>query len=179
MKDQQPDDDQIDRNRTGRPAADGGALQTAPQDVVLPFGAWVRQPQSLAASLLVLALLWPALRPLLVTDPEPALGIATILLLQTNRDDTAMNFSGAAPYLLQFEAGPGNDAGSFTVTLQAEGGNRLLLGQGLHVGADGWVRVVIPTALNGNYEAELLWNDAAGTTQRRQFIFGIKTGTAP
>ncbi len=155
------------------------AMKTTPQTAILSFRTWLRQPQSVAALLMLVVLMWPALRPLLVTDPEPALGIASILLLESSQGSTAANFSGDAPYLLQLDARDGSEAAGFTVTLQAEGGNRLLLGQRLQAGGDGWVRVVIPTSLNGNHQVELLWNDAAGTTQRRQFTFAISPRTGP
>lgn len=150
-----------------------------PTASALPFRGWIRQPQSMAASLLLLVMAWPVLKPLLVSDPAPPLAIASVLLLKENQGEAEAAFNGAPPYLLQFAAGPGNDAVGFTATLQAEGGNRLLLGQRLAADADGWVRIVIPTSLNGRYQAELVWNDTAGITQRRQFTFGVNQGKAP
>ena len=150
-----------------------------PTAAVLPFRAWIRQPQSMAASLLLLVMTWPVLMPLLVNDTPPPIGIESILLLEAIPGDAEASFTGAPPYLLQLDAGLGNDAVAFTATLQAEGGNRLLLGQRLSADADGLVRIVIPTQMNGRYQAELVWNDAAGTTQRRQFTFGVNPGTGP
>ncbi len=152
------------------PAAPGAAQ-------LLPFRQWLRQPLSMAASLLLAALLGPVLWAMLDTPvrPESVIGIGSVAILEQSRGVNTTSLSGPGPYLLQLDAGFGNSADSFNVTLRASGGTSpLLITEGLRADGDGWVRLLLNQQMQGAYDVELGWTDAAGTKQQRQFALVVE-----
>ena len=144
---------------------------------VLPFRQWLRQPLSMAASLMVAALLMPVLWALLdnPAGSPAAVGIGSVAILEQSRGVSAASLSGPGPYLLQLDAGLGNSADNFDVTLRASSeASPLLSSDGLHADVDGWVRLLVTQPMQGNYQVELGWTDADGTRQLRQFALVVE-----
>ncbi|MES2606003.1 MAG: hypothetical protein V4603_13780 [Pseudomonadota bacterium] len=140
---------------------------------VMRFPQWIRQPLSMAASVLLATLL---MRNILVPTPATveSTGINTVLLLENSRGTATAEFSGAPPYLLQLDAGLGNTANSFAVTLRDTTNNAVVTQLGdLQADADGWVRLIVSEALTGDYVAELSWADAEGAAQTRSFTLNV------
>lgn len=134
---------------------------------VLPFRAWLRQPLSLAASVLVAAF---GLQMVFSgAGPVPAgMAVGSVLLLEGTRGAAQLAFSGPAPYLFQIDAGFGNEAASFAVTLRDA--NAVVFAQsGLRADTDGWVRLLYTSPLSGEHVVELAWTDAQGQAQTRSF----------
>ena len=136
---------------------------------VLPFRAWLRQPLSLAASVLVTALGVAAFYGQMEQHVPGVLPVQTLVMLETLRGGAAANITGAGPYLLQIDAGPNADAMNYTVTLRSDDGAVVLNADGLNADANGWVRVMYTQALSGSYVATLSWQDEAGQRREQQY----------
>ena len=149
------------------------SLRTTPVQTakILPFKLWLRQPLSLAASVLMAVLLLQTLMPSL-NAPGPT-SIGTVLLLENSRGVLPAEFSGPPPYLFQIDVGLGNQADSFKVTLHDSNNAEVLYQEGLQADTDGWVRLVLNEALAGSYQVELAWTDTQGTAQSRNFPLEI------
>ena len=142
------------------------------RDVVLPFLAWLRQPQSLAASVLVAVLGVLVAGDLVPTGPDMAssMPVGTVVLLQGERGDAGQVVTGPGPYLLQIDAGLRFDATRYGVTLREATGNRIIAEQqDLGVDGNGWVRMLVDEPLAGSYRVELTWRDAQGALQLREY----------
>lgn len=148
--------------------------------VILPFAHWLRQPLSLAASLLVTVL---ALHAVVNTLPDaPAsdaatdstasgtLRITSVFVLEQTRSTQATRFTGAPPYLLQIDAGLTAASTDFDFVLMDAAGNELLRETGIRADADGWVRLVLGAPLRGDYQVALNpVQAAAGNVSRFSF----------
>jgi hypothetical protein len=134
---------------------------------ILPFAAWLRQPLSMAASVLLAVQVLQQFIP--GSSPSTPTGIGTVLLLENSRGAVPTEFHGSAPYLFQIDVGFGNQADSFNVTLRDDNNAQVLRMDGLQADADGWVRLVVDQPLAGNYQMELAWLDAQGANQNRSF----------
>lgn len=138
--------------------------------VILPFAAWVRQPLSLAASVLVAVLAVQSLYSGLGDETQPgSMAIGTVLLLEATRGAAPTQFSGSGPYLFQIDVGLGNQADSYAVTIRSVDNAPVLQTSGLRADVDGWVRLVFAQPLSGEYSVELSWTDAGGNGQLRTF----------
>jgi len=147
------------------------SLRTAPAQTakILPFTGWLRQPLSMAASVLLAVMVLQQFMPGSGGTSSTNTPIGTVLLLENSRGAVPAEFRGPPPYLFQIDAGFGNQADSFKVTLQDDSNNEVLLIDGLHADADGWIRLVVDQALAGSYQMELAWMDGEGTAQSRNF----------
>lgn len=148
--------------------------------VILPFAHWLRQPLSLAASLLVTVL---ALHAMVNTLPDaPAsdaatdstasgtLRITSVFVLEQTRSTQATRFTGAPPYLLQIDAGLTAASTDFDFVLMDAAGNELLRETDIRADADGWVRLVLGAPLRGDYQVALNpVQAAAGNVSRFSF----------
>ncbi|MES2624671.1 MAG: hypothetical protein V4628_05305 [Pseudomonadota bacterium] len=144
--------------------------------LILPFAAWVRQPMSLAASVLVAVLGVQTFYQgfLNQTGRSGALPIGSLVLVEGTRSDTSSTFTGSGPYLFQIDAGLGTKAEAFAVTLRNRVTNSpVVQEQGLQADNNGWVRVVINAELAGEYAVELTWSDDQGVTQTRSSLVDI------
>jgi hypothetical protein len=161
----------IDAMKQGLQTLPPADTRSAHRAKVLPFPQWLRQPLSMAASVVIAALL---LRNILMPPAAPTAGsgIGTVLLMESNRGTAVPQFHGAPPYLLQLDVGLGNNADSYDFTLTSNGNAQLNL-VGLQADVDGWVRVVVSEALTGDYQAELAWTGADGTAVRREYPFSV------
>lgn len=138
---------------------------------VLPFRAWLRQPLSLAASVLVAALGVQLVYTGLSRAPEGSgIAVGSLLLLEATRGAAPPAFSGQAPYLFQIDSGFGNQAETFTVTVRDVTADTVVLAQdGLRADPDGWVRLLFVSAMSGEYVVDLHWTDPEGQMQTRRF----------
>ena len=150
-----------------------GSLQAVPVETakILPFTGWLRQPLSMAASVLLAVLVLQQFVP--ESDTATSTGIGTVLLLENSRGATPAEFHGAPPYLFQIDVGFGNQADNFDVTLSDHNDAEVLHMNGLHADPDGWVRLVVDQPLAGNYHVELAWVDAQGAAQGSRFPLQI------
>jgi hypothetical protein len=140
--------------------------------VILPFRAWLRQPMSLAASLLVAVLGFNAINQgaFNQVSRDESLPIGSVILLEESRGNSSAVFTGAPPYLFQIDVGFGNQAADFDVTVQNPADNAAVVQlDGLQADPDGWVRMVLDTPLMGDYEVVLNWTDGTGVEQVRRF----------
>ena len=152
------------------------ALITPGTTTILSFGSWLRQPISMAASLLLAVMGAQLFYPGQPSDNRATgvLPIATTVLLEGSRGAAGYTIDGSSPYLFQIDAGFGNTAETFTVTLrEAENGQSLIEQAGLTQDVSGWVKVVINTTLAGDYSLELGWQDAQGAQQLRSFPVSV------
>lgn len=143
---------------------------------IIPFTAWLRQPLSRAASVLVAALVLHEFLHQLVPARGSAAGsmaVGTVVLLESSRGNVAATFTGPAPYLLQLDVGFGNTADNFTVTVRDSSNVAVTQLNGLDADADGWVRLLVSEPLAGDYEVELAWTDAQGAAQSRRFPINV------
>lgn len=151
-------------------ATEKAALTANVGAVVLPFRAWLRQPLSAAASILVAVLGLQLVNNMVLRDDPSALPVGAFVLLEGTRGTAPTTVGGVAPYLLQIDAGLGSQTSAFTVTLRSTANNALIVEQpGLHADRDGWVRLLVTDELRGEYSLTLLWLDAAGQTQLREY----------
>ncbi len=141
---------------------------------VLPFRGWVRQPLSLAASVLVAVLGVSLLAAPPETSSPTALSVDTLVLLEASRNEAVPGFIGAGPYLFQIDAGLGTQADTVSVTLH-EGAAVLLQQDSVKVDLDGWVRLLYTQALAGEYQIELQWTDGAGAPQSLRYSFVVQS----
>lgn len=160
----------------------GSGLQLNPLVFV---SAWLRQPMSMAATLLVAVLGWQVTQTsdveVVEGVPQPApahaassassasLAIASVVQLEGSRGIAAQRVAGTAPYLFKLDAGLGNDATSFAFTLRDAQQHDVVSLPALKADAEGWVQLVIADKLSGNYVATLSWVDAGGSKQQRAF----------
>src|SRR5690606_22725952 len=134
---------------------------------VLPFRAWLRQPLSLAASLLVAVLGLQSLYP--DQDQAPVvLDVGSVLLVEGTRGASPLNFVGSAPYLFQVDAGPAAAGTRFDLNLRDSTGTLLFAREGLPADDDGWVRLLFAGSLNGSYTLELASTD--GRLQTHEIV---------
>lgn len=126
--------------------------------MALPFGAWLRQPLSLAASVLVLGLgLQVGYERFAARETEPAASaIGSVFLLEATRGSNRPVLSGTPPYLFQIDAGPNTANAEVAVTLRDADGAELLNVDKLQVDANGWARVVFSQPLAGAYTLEVM-----------------------
>lgn len=135
------------------------ALTVRHKAMPLPFRAWLRQPMSLAASVLVLGLgLQMTYQSFATRGAEQSGGgIGAVFLLEATRGSaTQASFSGTAPYLFQIDAGPNAANLPVAVTVRDAGGAELLNVDNLQVDPNGWARVVFTENLAGAYTLELV-----------------------
>lgn len=164
----------VEAMKQGLQKSESSLLAPAPVTAkVLPFAQWLRQPLSMAASVLLATLL---MRNILVPTPVSveSTGISTVLLLENSRGTATAEFRGAPPYLLQLDAGLGNTADNFTVAVRDAANAEVLQLGGLRADADGWVRLIASEPLAGDYRVELTWLDAQGNTQSRSFAVNVR-----
>jgi hypothetical protein len=134
------------------------ALSVKRELLALPFRAWLQQPLSLAASVLVLGLGLQMVYATIATRSTlpAAVGIDSVFVLEATRGVQRPILSGAAPYLFQIDAGPDAANTPVAVTLRAADGAELLRVDDLQVDTNGWARVVFDQALAGDYTLELV-----------------------
>jgi hypothetical protein len=146
------------------------SLRAAPVQTakILPFTGWLRQPLSMAASVLLAIMVLQQFMP--GSDRSATnTSIGTVLLLENSRGIVPAEFRGPPPYLFQIDVGLGNQADTFEVTLHDDSNAEVLHMAGLQADTDGWIRLVVDQALAGNYQVELEWMDAQGATQGSSF----------
>jgi hypothetical protein len=157
--------------------ADERALLDNPEEAtrsnVVPFRRWIRQPLSLAASVLVAALGLNVLLDTQTRSVPAAVPVGALVLLDARRDTAIPAFSGAGPYLLQVDAGIGTDVDAMELTLR-EASGAALLQQDVKVDSDGWIRLLYTPALQGNYQLDLAWTDNAGASQALSYAFTVQ-----
>jgi hypothetical protein len=139
---------------------------------ILPFGIWMKQPFSLAASLLVAVLGFNAWH---TGDPVmgPAIGINSVVVLETTRGGGEAVGFGQSPYLIQVDAG--FDAGSrpYAVNLIDTAGTPVTSLQNLKADPDGWVRLLVDIPLSGEYRLVLSWQQDNGQSAEKAFALQI------
>lgn len=142
---------------------------------ILPFRAWLRQPLSLAASVLVAAFGMQMVFSGSGEAPVPAgMAVGSMLLLEATRGATTPTFTGQPPYLFQIDAGFGNDAAEFEVRLlDVTDGSSIFEQAGLRADTEGWVRLLYTASLTGQYEVELRWVDGQGQSQTRAYPVSV------
>jgi hypothetical protein len=134
------------------------ALGARHEPRALPLRAWLQQPLSLAACVLVLGL-GVQVGYDTISANEAAQrggGIGTVLLVEGTRGASRLALSGAAPYLFQIDAGPDAANSLVAVALRDSTGDELLRVENLRVDANGWARVVFDQSLSGDYTLELV-----------------------
>jgi hypothetical protein len=133
------------------------ALGAKPELLASPFRAWLRQPLSLAASVLVVGLgLQLGYATLTARDAAPRSGaIGSLLLVEATRGAETPALSGEPPYLFQIDAGPNAANTEFTLSLRDAGGSELMHVDELRADANGWARVVFDQPLAGAYTLTL------------------------
>ena len=142
------------------------ALDTPRPALPLAFGAWLQQPLSRVAALLVVGLGVQLGYGLMTAgDARRAVGIDTTFVLESTRGANAMTLTGAPPYLFQVDAGYEAAARHVSVVLRSAGGVELLRIATLPVDANGWARVLYDEPLSGHY-ALVLSNAVDGQTLR-------------
>ena len=154
------------RNAVKQEAASLSTMPESEQPIsatVIPFRTWLRQPLSMAASLLVAVLgvhlVQSELKqaPTAETNSTPstvnpaAIGIGSVFLLETTRGDEAIAFSGPPPYLFQIDIGPGTEGEGFTLQLRDAAGKEVLNQPGLMADGEGWLRLLINEKLDGAF----------------------------
>lgn len=138
---------------------------------VLPFRAWIRQPLSLAASLLAAVAVvhslyrGPAEAPQIFSAP-----VGTVVLLEGNRSDLPTEVSGSGPYLMQIDAGLDAQAASFSVVIRNAGNQQVIVEEtGLGADANGWLRLLVQGLPAGEYAVAVTAADAQGAPQTRSY----------
>jgi hypothetical protein len=141
--------------------------------MALPFRAWLQQPLSLAASVLVLGLGMQMGYDALSSNEGARRGggIGSVLLVEATRGAGGLALSGKAPYLFQIDAGPDAANSSVAVALRDNSGTELLRVDNLQVDANGWARVVFDQPLSGAYTLELV--PAADAAAVRTFAITV------
>jgi hypothetical protein len=141
------------------------ALQVARASIALPFRAWLQQPLSLAAAVLVAGLgLRVAYEEFSARgDAQVAAGIGAVFIVEATRGASQPVLSGEPPYLFQIDAGPNAANSTVAVVLRDAAGEELLHVENLPVDSSGWARVVFEQELAGAYTLELT---AAGAKVR-------------
>lgn len=125
------------------------------------FGAWLRQPLSMAASLALAITLALQFQTWTESAASPrAFSVPSHTIVETFRGAQEISVSGPAPHLLQIDAGL-DAAPSYTVVLRSRDGEQLAFEEA-DVAADdsGWVRVLLVEPLSGEYTLELRAEDA-------------------
>lgn len=130
------------------------ALRERRELLALPFRAWLQQPFSIAAAVLVcglgLQLAWTSLAP----HAAGSSAIDTVFVLETTRGGGTPQLSGAPPYLFQVDAG--SDAAGKRVAISLhDGATNLLRVESVPVDASGWARFVHSAPLAGSYTVEV------------------------
>lgn len=142
------------------------ALDTAGRALPLNFAAWLQQPLSRVAALLVVGLgLQFGYGLMAVDEAGRAVGIDTTFVLESTRGANAVTLTGAPPYLFQVDAGYEAATTNVSVVLRGADGAELLRVATLPVDANGWARVLYDEPLSGHY-ALALSNAADGSTLR-------------
>ncbi|MDY6982365.1 MAG: hypothetical protein SV422_04705 [Pseudomonadota bacterium] len=138
----------------------------------LTFSAWVEQPFSRIAALLVLGLGLQFGYGLVATDDaREAVGIDTTFVLEATRGANAVTLNGAPPYLFQVDAGFEAADAEIALALRAADGTELLNVAALPVDAGGWARFLYDEPLSGHYSLELA--NAADGSALREFDLTI------
>jgi hypothetical protein len=146
----------------------------APASNVLPFRRWLRQPLSLAASVLVAALGVNTVVNRPQTDSVPdAVPVGAVLLLETRRDVSLPTFTGAGPYLIQIDAGLGTQASTVDIALHDADGAVLLSQQDLNIDRDGWIRLLYTQPLSGEYRLDVETTDGATVAVVLSYPFAV------
>lgn len=144
--------------------------------VILPFRSWIRQPMSLAASLLVATLGINAVNEggFGQSPSSDSLPIGSVILLEGTRGNAGATFSGSPPYLFQIDVGFGNPVGDLRVTLNNRTDNSTVIQlDGLQADPDGWVRMVLNEPLAGDYEVTLDSIGPNGAAEVRRFPINV------
>lgn len=129
------------------------------------FAAWMQQPLSRVAALLVVGLgLQSGYGLMTKADTRRAVGIDTTFVLEATRGANAITLTGAPPYLFQVDAGLEAAASPVSAVLRNADGEELLHIDTLPVDANGWARVLYGDPLSGRYSLEL--SNADGATLR-------------
>lgn len=132
----------------------------------LTFSAWVEQPFSRLAALLVLGLgLQFGYGVVSTGDARDAIGVDTTFVLEATRGANAITLDGAPPYLFQVDAGFEAADATVSLALRAADGAELLSIATLPVDANGWARFLYDEPLSGRYSLELA-NAGDGNTLR-------------
>ena len=149
------------------------ALSATREQLALPFRAWLRQPLSLVASVLLAALgLQLGYNTVATRDAAPSsAAIGSLLLVEATRGAATTALSGEAPYLFQIDAGPNAANTDVNVSLRDAGGAELLHMNDVHVDGNGWARVVFNQPLSGPYTLEL--TSSANTAADRTFTITV------
>jgi hypothetical protein len=139
---------------------------------VLPFKAWVRQPLSLAASVLVAVLVaYNVYDVSPATDSFTAVPVRSLILLDGSRGDTPTPVSGAGPWLVQIDAGLDAQSANFGISVISESNQQILIEEtGLTADGNGWVRLLLDDLPAGDYRVTLDWQDAQGATLNRSYL---------
>lgn len=155
-----------------------GALQEPAAPIRLPLRAWIRQPLSLAASILVAGLGLQVLTTGL--NSTQALPLRSVVVLQGTRGANPIAVSGAGPYLFQVDAGYGSGVEEYKLSLRnVANGALLMVQQNLRPDANGWLRVALDEQLQGDYALELAWEDAQGEAHTREYRVALDGGAQP
>jgi hypothetical protein len=136
---------------------------------ILPFRQWLRQPLSMAASLMVAALgVTQLVGGLNQTAPTLGAGgnsltqVNTVMLFENSRGSNVLEFSGPPPYLLQLDAGVGSGNESFAVEITSSNEDFTLAIPAVMSDSDGWLRVVVADELPQRFTVSLT---SAATSQ--------------
>jgi hypothetical protein len=137
---------------------ESSALTAKRELLALPFRAWLQQPLSLAASVLVVGLGLQLAYDAFIPDAAApgALGIDSVVLLEATRGARRPELSGAPPYLFQVDAGFDAANTEVSVSLRSADGVELLRADALQVDPNGWARLVYDQPLSGDYTLELV-----------------------
>jgi hypothetical protein len=158
-------------NEDGAGLADSDKSGNLP---ILPFGLWMKQPFSLAASLLLAVLGFNAWQtPAPDSATTSAFGVNTLVVLETTRGGGDAAGFGQSPYLLQIDAGFDAGVRPYGVTLSDSTGSSLLSLQDLRADSDGWVRLLVDEPLAGEYQLVLTWAEDNGQITDKAFNFQI------
>lgn len=137
--------------------AEAATLLKAPTTATRPVSPWWRQPQSIAASLLLAS--FALLQAPVLLDSQPGSDITrinTVAVLEATRGAKALEISGMPPYLLQIDAGVAQAGTRFDLRLAAPDELGSAVDERSVVAdADGWVRLVLMSPLAGTYEIML------------------------
>lgn len=134
------------------------ALGVQPKFLAHTFRAWLREPLSLVALVLVAGLGLQVGYDAVTTKnaAQVGAGIGAVFLVEATRGSSQHVLSGTPPYLFQIDAGPGSANTVVAVALRDANGAELLHVPDVPVDANGWARIVFDQKLAGSYTLELV-----------------------
>jgi len=148
------------------------AEQSEPQieSVVVDFKQWLRQPYSMAASLIAALSVTLLVGNMMPGEESDSGGqsvlVASNLILETVRgNDQIITSSGTGPILLTIDVGPVSADARFDIIITDEEGGEVFSEESAGVDDQGWLRVVLARSFSGLHRISVF---AAGSSEPLQ-----------